>query len=76
MSQALTRNITVICAVIATSASVFAFVQGYAILPYRMEKNEQDIKVIKDDARTSREILIRIEERVKQVQLFQEKYAR
>lgn len=39
--------------------------QAWAILPYRVDQTEREVKTMKDERKIDREILIRIEEQVK-----------
>jgi hypothetical protein len=68
MGQALKNNLTVISLSSGIIVGVFGAIQAYAVLPYRVVEMEQKIKMLEEDQRQSREILIRIEERVKRVQ--------
>jgi hypothetical protein len=68
MSQALKSNLTVVSLIVGICMGVFGFIQAFAVLPYRVEQSEHSIKALQEDAKSSREILIRIEERVKRVQ--------
>jgi hypothetical protein len=47
---------------------MLGFVQSWAVYPYRLEQTERAVRTLQDDRRVDREILIRIEERIKQLQ--------
>ena len=68
MSQALKSNLTVVSLIGGIVIGVFGFIQAYAVLPYRVDQTEKSIRALQDEAKINREILIRIEERVKRLQ--------
>ena len=68
MSQSTRSNLLVVVAIITVALSLFSFFQSFAVIPYRVQETEKSIKALQEDTRTAREILIRIEERVKRVQ--------
>lgn len=53
---------------LAVALSVFSIVQAGATIPYRLDLAESHIKVLEADIRAQREMLTRIEERVKWLQ--------
>jgi hypothetical protein len=46
-------------------ATITSFVGAWAILPHRMNAAERRIEALESEARTSRELLVRIDENVK-----------
>lgn len=48
--------------------ALFGFFQAWAILPHRVATTERSISVLQDDSKRDREVLIRIEERLKAFQ--------
>lgn len=64
MSQKLKANLQVISLVLGICIAVFGAVGAWAVIPYRLEQAEAEIRALKDDRATDREILVRIDERV------------
>ena len=69
------KTAQVVIGIVAGVAGIAGAVKAWAILPYRMERLEDDQKAIKQEyhdvsaeQRAQREILIRIEERIKRKQ--------
>jgi predicted cobalt transporter CbtA len=65
VSEKLKSNVAIVSAFVGILAGVFGFIQAYAVLPYRVEQIEKDTRAMKDERKTDREILIRIEEQVR-----------
>lgn len=68
MSDRLKSSISVISMVVGITIGIFGFIQAYAVLPYRVDQNEKTIRTLTIESRDNRELLIRIEERVKDLQ--------
>lgn len=68
MSQSAKTNLTIISLICGIALSILGFVQAYAVIPYRQDEQDKAIRILQDEAKSNREILIRIEERVKQLQ--------
>ena len=64
MSEKLKLNLSQLALIVGICAGVFGAIQAYAVLPYRVEETEKAIRSIQDELKGTREILIRIEERV------------
>lgn len=65
MSDKLKTNLHAISLAIGIVIAVFALVQAWAILPYRVQQTESEVKAMKDERKSDHEILVRIEEQVK-----------
>lgn len=57
-------GLTTLGLIVSITVGVIGCFQAWAVLPYRVEENSKAIKVLQDEAKTNREILIRIEERL------------
>jgi hypothetical protein len=68
VSEKFRNKLTIVTLVIAITAASASVLQAWSILPHRVSATEADIHDLKKDARENREILIRIEERVKTLQ--------
>lgn len=68
MSEQIKVRLSVISLVAGIVASAAAFFQAYAVLPYRVDKLEEIVEKRAVSSGQDREMLIRIEERVMEIQ--------
>lgn len=65
MSDKIKVGLTNLSLITGITVGVFGALQAYAVLPYRLEQAEREVRALKDERKVDREILIRIEEQVK-----------
>jgi hypothetical protein len=65
MSAKSESRVNLTATVVGLIIAVFGAVQAFALLPYKVERNQENIKVLEAEMRENREILVRIDERTK-----------
>ena len=68
MSTTAQQSLTRLGVTLGVALSIFSAVQAFANIPYRLDQVEQRMRAVEREAAINRDILVRIEERVKWLQ--------
>lgn len=67
MSEKLKTGVAAGGLFVALVTGISGCYKSWAVLPYRVDQNEREVKAMKEERKVDREILIRIEEQVKAI---------
>lgn len=68
MSTRVENGVKYYSTLIGLVVAVFGAVQAFALLPYKVQQNQDAVRAVSEEGRMNREILVRIDERTKMLE--------